>query len=544
MAVSTDPQVLVAQSRCFDTCIPPGEQPGVRTYLLALIAGVTDPTALLQAAECFISCIPPGSQNGVQSFLTAVLAGGSTDPSVLLNQATCFRSCVPEGAIAGLNNYLLANKAGLALDAPTIANNARCFSSCIPTEANLGIQSYLLGVISGQISASTPGNPTNPGPILTASRTFLNQPVKQQIILGEPPLASYSSVPSSVTGFAFASNLAFTFVVASWDTPSPNNTATEVWTSSDNITFVLAQTIAVPGTSANVAIPAIGSTTYCKVRRISASQQGPFTNVLLFAHSDWETRALANSGIAALASSKSIQNNFYSALTMAGLLGKMLAVNLFDNQRGLATQTRTPLIKGTGTDPWTSPNFGDPDATANGAISSGAHYMAPINDASAFYGSDTNAGFTVYSFNATAGANLYDFGYTNNVGTLAMALQVNNGGTTNAKIWNDTSLITLPTPGAGYYSANRVSATDFRLYFARSNSAHAQVGSSAAASGTRQAQHLDCLAVNAYEVPLDELFTPRTLSFVAFHQGLTAAESAAFFTAVQAALVYSGGGFA
>lgn len=350
-------------------------------------------------------------------------------------------------------------------------------------------------------------------------------------------------LPPAVTGFVYASNVAFTFVVAGWNAPVVGVTATEIWTSADNVTFALAQTINAPGTSANVAIPAIGSTTYAKVRWITASAQGPFTSVLLFTHTDWETRAFNNSALAVLASSKSIQNNFYSALSTAGLLSKILTANLFDNQHGNAPQTRTPIVNTAGSDPWGTDNFGDADCTGNGIVSGGAASVIPSTNASTLFGSDTNAGFTCYAFTSASEVNLYDLGYTNNAGTLALALQVNNGGNTKTKIWNDTSVISIACPGSGYYSANRVGATDFKLYFANSGTAHAQVGSSAAASGTRQAQQINGLSVRAYELAQNILWTGHTLSFMAFHQGLTSAESAALFTVVQAALVYSGGGF-
>lgn len=541
MAISTDPTVLVAQSRCFDTCIPPGDQPAVKTYLLAQIAGITDPGVVLNNARCFNSCITPGAQLFVQAYLSAVLSGQSTDPSTVANAARCFSSCIPQGALPAVTNFSLASKAGGSMDPSTLANLARCFSSCIPPSFQLGAQTYLMAVSAG---------------VSTDPKVLLGLRAVANFIGGLPPgvaptiigdamsvWAGVSSQPTAPTGFTFASNPAFTAVVASWDTPPAGIIQTEVWTSTDNITFVQSAIIAAPGNTTSFAVPAIGSSIYCKILWDTFNTVGPFTSVLQFTHTDWETRAFANSAVVVLAFSKSIQNNFYSALANAGILAKMITVNIFDRQSSKITHASVPIVNTGGNSPWGNNNLGDANVTANGLTAAGNGNLTPSANASTLFASDTNAGFTCYSFNSTAGANAYDLGYTNNAGTLAMALQVNNGGTTNAKIWNDTSLITLATPGAGYYSANRIGATDFKLYFANSGSAHAQVGASAAASGARQAQHFDCLAVFAYELPLDELFTPRTLSFMAFHQGLLASESALFFAAVQASLVYSGGGF-
>lgn len=149
MAISTDPSVLAAASRCFDTCIPPGDQAAVKTYLLGQIAGVTDPAAVMTGARCFSSCISPGALPAVQAYQSAVLAGGSTDPSTLLNAARCFLSCIPPGANAAVTNYALANKAGGSTDPSTLANAARCFSSCIPPGMQMAAQSYLMAVASG-----------------------------------------------------------------------------------------------------------------------------------------------------------------------------------------------------------------------------------------------------------------------------------------------------------------------------------------------------------------------------------------------------------
>jgi hypothetical protein len=56
MAVSCDPNTLLQQSACFNSCIPHGSQLAVQTYLLAVIAGGSqDPNALLQAAKAFQS---------------------------------------------------------------------------------------------------------------------------------------------------------------------------------------------------------------------------------------------------------------------------------------------------------------------------------------------------------------------------------------------------------------------------------------------------------------------------------------------------------
>lgn len=73
--MAADPSALVSSATCFDTCIPPGMQLGVQTYLLAVLAGVdtSNPSALVNDARCFGQCIPPGDQLAVQNYLLSLL---------------------------------------------------------------------------------------------------------------------------------------------------------------------------------------------------------------------------------------------------------------------------------------------------------------------------------------------------------------------------------------------------------------------------------------------------------------------------------------
>lgn len=68
-----------------------------------------DTNSLMQASACFDSCIPPGKQLAVQTYLLAVIAGGSLDPNVLMQAASCFESCIPSGMQLPVQNMLLCN---------------------------------------------------------------------------------------------------------------------------------------------------------------------------------------------------------------------------------------------------------------------------------------------------------------------------------------------------------------------------------------------------------------------------------------------------
>lgn len=66
-----------------------------------------DASSLANAARCFNDCIPKGEQLAVQTYLLAVIAGGSMDPSTLANNARCFFDCIPKGQQLAVQNYLL-----------------------------------------------------------------------------------------------------------------------------------------------------------------------------------------------------------------------------------------------------------------------------------------------------------------------------------------------------------------------------------------------------------------------------------------------------
>lgn len=78
MALDCDPSTLANAARCFDSCIPPGMQLAVQTYLLAQIANAavgtsTDPSVLAKAASGFIAPLS-GMQLEAQVYLLCQLA--------------------------------------------------------------------------------------------------------------------------------------------------------------------------------------------------------------------------------------------------------------------------------------------------------------------------------------------------------------------------------------------------------------------------------------------------------------------------------------
>lgn len=80
MPLVCEPDDLMAEARCLNSCIPPGMELSVVIYLLTEILLSQDPMAdigtnnLLRQSRCFNSCIPPGSQLAVANYLLCQIA--------------------------------------------------------------------------------------------------------------------------------------------------------------------------------------------------------------------------------------------------------------------------------------------------------------------------------------------------------------------------------------------------------------------------------------------------------------------------------------
>lgn len=553
MAISNDPSVLAAASRCFDTCIPPGDQLAVKTYLLAQIAGVTDPRVVANNARCFRSCIPPGAQVDVQAYLSAVLAGGSTDPSTLLNNSTCFRSCVPPGASTSVANYALANQAGGSTDPATLANLARCFSSCIPPGMQLAAQSYLLGLQAGL---------TDPAIILTRASVFIGTNPTDPTIADEMitrwivgGFVGGGATPPTPTGFAFTEAADNSVVNSSWNAPPAGVTYTELWTSDDNINFALTATVLAPGTSTTSAAPTLGNSKYGKIRWCNSTMCSAFTAVQTATNAldplvvAWKANILSNGGTVTDAT-VGIVNTFTVALrAKASLFAKMIAMGPCVGDSLVAGFTPL-IIPAGGTNIWTMtgafPIIANCDFNVNGircdfGISTGANTKPSV-----IFPSTGNTGCTFYQFSndGAHGPRTWDWGVcTPDEATSQWSGTTSAFGSTFFDCCNGATQFSVAASGLnGYYSWNSTAANARAIYFANSTHPHAAIATSAVVIGgpLPTAEALICgFNNNGSGVSAPSTFS----SFRAFHLGLTSTESSDLFTLVQAMRVSLGGGF-
>lgn len=258
---------------------------------------------------------------------------------------------------------------------------------------------------------------------------------------------------------------------------------------------------------------------------------------------DWVRRVVLNGGATPSNNTVMAVSKFCFSLDADSLTSLMIAVNVIAPDSLIAA--RTPLIKNNGSDPWANTGFVGGDLTVNGIAGDGASKFLDTGVLGTHYPSDSNAGITLYGYTVSSQVTDYDAGYTNDTGSDHISLKLNEGGNSKTACFDLTAgLVSTATHGAGYYSSNRVAANDLRLFYASASSVHAQIGSTfAGANGTRGAHNMYVCAANHWNAGLAFGFSTNRVSFAAFHQGLSSAQSAKFFADVQALRSALGGGF-
>jgi hypothetical protein len=249
-------------------------------------------------------------------------------------------------------------------------------------------------------------------------------------------------------------------------------------------------------------------------------------------------------------------NKFVKGLRSDNVWPKMREVNCFPYAGvGSFAIATAPLLLGpsganSGLYQWSNRAgaFLDSDFTIDGVAGNGTTkgFVTGIQPTLTF-SSANSAGLTVYtSTNTTTG---YDAGAFNLAGTALFGIGSDSGNTFNSDCWDPAvnSSLTPASPGlAGFYSMSRISATDFRNYFANSTNAFAQK----AVNATPSAQTWFGGAANDDLIVCGVQFngtmvapTARRISFFAAHEGLTATETQLLFNRVQTLRMSLGGGF-
>jgi len=261
---------------------------------------------------------------------------------------------------------------------------------------------------------------------------------------------------------------------------------------------------------------------------------------------DWASRVVGNGGAAPSAGTKTALATFYNGLISNGLILKMRTVNCLVPDSLIAAIT--PLIN-MELDPWTNNGFVSGDLTANGLIgNASSKYLRMCNSVSSLFLGST-FGITLYVHTArTAGT--YDAGYTTYTGDKQLGMNISGSGGIAAIYGWETATgpsVYVPAPytASGYFSGNRTSTTDLRMFFANSTKPHAQIGNTATGSMTQVKQASPMYLFTTYIIDSAGTFghTNSRISFAALHDGLTASESAAFYNLIQTMRTSLGGGY-
>lgn len=279
----------------------------------------------------------------------------------------------------------------------------------------------------------------------------------------------------------------------------------------------------------------------CEINNAAPPVNGTTVNA------DFVSRISANGGAAPSAAHQTAVVTFVDCLIAAGIWSKMKLMNVIMPDNLIAALT--PLIVGTGNDPWTNHNLVLADLGVNGFTGNGSNkYMDTgfIPDSSL---TSTSAGLSCYIyFRGAAGRHFFSvLNGTNNIFGLAYVLAT---GLPQFNCWKninpDVDWITGAAPAGNefFFGASRTDANTIKAYSATSFSTFSnfKTGSGAAQTGAVFGTYsMFAMARNnsgTADFPING-----TASYFDVHEGLTSTEHQALFTCVQALRISLGGGY-
>ena len=255
---------------------------------------------------------------------------------------------------------------------------------------------------------------------------------------------------------------------------------------------------------------------------------------------NWALRVVANGGAQPSNSTIAALDTFYDTLVASNIAAKMKSVNCYASDS--LTACLTPLIVGSGYDPWRNTNFVDGDLDTNGLAGNGTtKFLDPGFSPPGF--STNSVGLTIYVYTGN-NSNQSEIGCWPTASGYDLQLY---GGSVyfDSPYASGAGRISHASPNyVGYLSANRIANNDARIYIASSTNTHAQTGTTdvnVVADGRAANNAHFYVFANNQSGPL--YFSSKRLSLTAFHDGLNTNESFAFFTAIQTLRTNLGGGF-
>jgi hypothetical protein len=255
---------------------------------------------------------------------------------------------------------------------------------------------------------------------------------------------------------------------------------------------------------------------------------------------NWAARVVTNGGAAPSAATKACLSTFCYALDAASLTSLMVSVCCLVPDNLIAAIT--PLLVGGGRDPWLNQNFLAGDLTVNGLLGNGSTKFLETGISPTWIpGMPDSGGCTIYYY-TNPNDNGVEIAWNDVVDSHQFALQFYAGTIYFDCYVYSTGRISYAASGfTGYVSGNRIASNSEDIYTANSGTTHGSVVHGAGAPGTIGIGEVYCFAANNFGGAA--YYSAKRLSFAAIHQGLTSAQSLAFYNSIQAMRVAFGGGY-
>jgi len=260
----------------------------------------------------------------------------------------------------------------------------------------------------------------------------------------------------------------------------------------------------------------------------------------------WVQDVIDNGGEMPTDKTQAALNIFSNGLDSAGLTSKMLAVNCLVPDSLAAAQV--PLIHVKGNAVWANSGHIASELTVNGLKGVGSdppHYLEtgfnPFSDLT----NSNSFGMTLYSYDADNTTRSDFSSIETTVPDRVAQLLTSYSGTAYFFCFSTVNSIGAAalTDSRGYTSGNRTSATDMALYVANESVAHHSIASSNVPVVGNRPNVTVPLGTWHRNASYAGAGSAKRFSFAAIHYGLTQAESATFFTLVQAMRKALGGGW-
>jgi hypothetical protein len=260
----------------------------------------------------------------------------------------------------------------------------------------------------------------------------------------------------------------------------------------------------------------------------------------------WSLKVVSNGGAAPSTATANALIAFVESLIASGVWSKMVAVNCFVPDS--LTASLTPLLPGTGSNPWVNHNFALGDLSVIGLAGDGSskYLDTGLPPSLMTYAS---MGVTLYAAVNPAGGSGTDWGAYDTAYNHASVLQIDRVSDRNC-VWDSPftgRMNTVNTNFTGYISFNRTGVAVNDVYAASSSLSHAKLMATntvnvSASNPPCNFKNFVFAGNNNGGVGVGD-YSHRTLSFAAFHVGLSITESASLYNSVQALRTALGGGF-